>query len=66
MLLLILIFGGNYWLDKYNLLRRNSCSVNLSARFSKTILGVFEGCVLAMGYGTIAFADDLKPSSGES
>ena len=50
---LILFFIIHYWLDKYNMLRRNSNPLSLSKCISKLMLRVMELDIIVFGLGNL-------------
>jgi hypothetical protein len=57
-MMLIVIFILQYWIDKYNLFRRSSCPLDFNIALTKLIFKAFECSILIFAIGT--FILDLK------
>jgi hypothetical protein len=54
-MMLIVIFTIQYWIDKYNLFRRYSCPLDFNIDLTKLVFKAFECSILIFAIGTFIF-----------
>lgn len=64
MIIVIIGLAGNYWMDKYLLLRRNVHPISLQNELCETMLGSLEWMGAMMGFGNLLFILTLPNSEG--
>ncbi len=60
LIILIIIFFFQYWIDKYILFRRSSLKFHYDFNLSLKIYKFFESSLIALGFGNIIFSLYVK------